>query len=115
MKLKSLLLAFALCLAGSTLASAKSRTFTIDKQVQCGNLMLPPGTYRLTLRSDTAEITDLNHFAEKDAVKVAATRSRGDQKFDHTAVLTDETNGNYRVTEIDLGHSTTAVQFPETQ
>jgi len=111
MKLKSLLLAGALCFGGSAFLSAKTRTFTIDKPVMIGNYNVPPGTYRMRMHGNTAEITDLNHFADKKPVQVSATPSKGDQRFTKTVVQTTGDGDNMRVTEIDFSHSREAVQF----
>jgi len=111
MKLKSLLLASALCFGGSAFLGAKTRTFTIDKPVLIGNYTVPPGTYRMRVHGNTAEITDLNHFADKKPVQVSATPSKGDQRFMETVVLTTGDGDNMRVTEIDFSHSREVVQF----
>jgi hypothetical protein len=109
MKFKSLLLAGALCFGGS--AFAFTREFTIDQPVACGSVQLAPGSYRVSVRGNTAEITNLNHFADKKPIALAATRERGGQKFDHTAVLTTNDGSIDRVTEIDLSHSHTTLEF----
>ena len=111
MKLKSLLLASALCFGGSAFLGAKTRTFTIDKPVLIGNYNVPPGTYRMRVHGNTAEITDLNHFADKKPVSVTATPTKGDERFHKTVVQTVGEGDNMRVTEIDFSHSTEAVQF----
>jgi hypothetical protein len=109
MKLKSLLLIGALTFAGS--AFGLTREFTIDKPVACGNVQLAPGTYKVRVRGNTAEIVDLNHFVEKKPIALAATVQRGDQKFDRTAVKTTNDGSIDRATEIDLSHSHTALEF----
>src|SRR5947209_8469373 len=111
MKLKSLLLASALCFGGSAFLGAKTRTFTIDKPVLIGNYNVPPGTYRMRMHRDTAEITDLNHFADKRPVRVSASKTMGDQRFTKTVVQAVGDGDNLRVTEIDFSHSTEAVVF----
>jgi hypothetical protein len=111
MKFKSLLLATILCVSGSAFLGAKTRTFTIDRPVLIGNYSLPAGTYRLTVRGDSAEITDLNHFVDRKPVKVSAKKSMGDQRYKDTLVQTVSDSGNNRVTEIDFSHSREAVQF----
>ena|SRR5215471_7582671 len=109
MKLKSLLLFGSLSLAGS--AFGLTREFTIDKPVVCGNVQLAPGTYAVRVKGDKAEITDMNHFANKKPVALAAVRERGDQKFDKTAVLTTNDGTIDRASEIDLSHSHTSLEF----
>ncbi|HKA01847.1 MAG TPA: hypothetical protein VKE70_35295 [Candidatus Solibacter sp.] len=111
MKLKSLLLAGALCLGGSAFLSARTRIFTIDKPTIVGNYNLPPGTYRMRVHGNTCEITDLNHFADKRPVSVTATRALGDERFHQTIVRAVNEGGVYRASEIDLSHSSTVVQF----
>jgi len=111
MKLRSLLLAGALCLGSSAFLSAKTRVFTIDKPTMIGNYNLPPGTYRMRVSGNTCEITDLNHYAEKKPVSVSATRTNGDERFHQTIVRATDEGGTYRVSEIDLSHSNTVVQF----
>ena len=109
MKLNSLLLIGALSFAGS--AFGLTREFTIDRPVICGNVRLAPGTYAVRVHGDKAEITDMNHFADKKPVAMAAVRERGDRKFDHTAVLTTNDGTIDRATEIDLSHSHTTLEF----
>lgn len=111
MKLKSLLLAGILCLAGNSFLSAKTRIFTIDKPVLVGNYKLPPGTYEMRVKGNTCEITDLNHYADKKPVAVTAVRNTGDERF-HTTIVRAVPEGNmHRVTEVDLSHSSTVVSF----
>jgi hypothetical protein len=109
MKLRSLLLIGALSCAGS--AFGITREFTIDQPVVCGNAQLAPGTYKVTVRGTTARITDLNHFADKKPVALASVRERSDQKFDRTAVKTTNDGSIDKVSEIDLGHSHTSLDF----
>jgi hypothetical protein len=111
MKFKSLILASALCVGGSAFLGAKTRTFTIDKPVLIGNYNVPPGTYRMRMHGNTAEITDLNHFADKKPVSVTASKTMGDQRYTKTVVQTTGDGDNMRVTEIDFSHSREAVQF----
>jgi hypothetical protein len=111
MKLKSLLLASALCFGGSAFLGAKTRTFTIDKPVLIGNYSVPPGSYQMRVKGETVEITDLNHFADKKPVKVNATTTMGDQRSRNTIVQTVNDNGTDRVTQIDLSHSRRVVEF----
>jgi hypothetical protein len=111
MKLKSLILASALCFGSTTFLSAKTRTFTIDKPVMIGNYTVPAGTYRMRVHGSTAEITDMNHFVDRKPVKVTAVTSTGGDKFNKTVVKTVNDGTNDRVTEIDLSHSREMVQF----
>jgi hypothetical protein len=111
MKFKSLVLAGALCVCGSAFLGAKTRTFTIAKPALIGNYQIAPGTYRMRVRGNTAEISDLNHFADKKPVKVSATPTMGDQRYRNTVVQTVSDGDYNRVTEIDLSHSREAVQF----
>ena len=113
MKLKSLLLAGALCLAGNTFMSAKTRVVTIDKPVLIGNYRVPPGTYRMRVTGNTCEITDLNHFADKKPVSVTITRTAGDEWFHNTIMRTVDENGANRATEMDISHSSTVVSFQQ--
>ena len=111
MKLKSLLLAAALCLAGNTFLSAKTRIFTVDKPVLVGNYKLPPGTYRISTHGNTAEITDLNHFADKKPVSVSINTNMGDERFHQTIVRAVQEGDLDRCTEIDFSHSSKVVSF----
>jgi hypothetical protein len=112
MRLKSLVLAGALCLAGSSFLAAKTRTFTIDRPLICGSFKLPPGTYRMRVHGETAEITDLNHFADKRPVSMPIVRQAGDQRFGHMVVLGEnEGDGIYRASEVDMSHTQTVVTF----
>jgi hypothetical protein len=42
---------------------------------------------------------------------LATTREKGDQTFDHTAVMATNEGSVDRVTEIDLSHSHTVLEF----
>ena len=108
---KSLILASALCLGGTTFLGAKTRTFTIDKPVMIGSYNVAPGTYRMRVTGNTAEITELNHFADKKPVEVTASVSKGDEKFSRTVVKAVNDGDTDRVTEIDLSHSHDTVTF----
>jgi hypothetical protein len=109
MKIKSLLLLGAMCFAGSSFAL--TREFTIDRPVECGNVRLSPGSYRVSVRGDKAEITDLNHFADKKPIALATVRERGGSKFDQTAVMTTNDGSIDRVTQINLSHSHSTLEF----
>ena len=111
MKIKSLLLVATMCLAGNSLLTAKTRIFTVAKTVECGNARLAPGTYKMRVHGDKAEITDLNHFADKKPVSVAITTETGDQRFPQTTVQATSEGDVYRVNEIDLSRSSTVVEF----
>jgi hypothetical protein len=51
--------------------------------VLIGHFNVPPGTYRMRM---TAEITDLNYFADKKPVSVTSSKIMGDQR-DRTTVV----------------------------
>ena len=111
MRIKSWLMVGALCLAGSSMAGAVSRVFTIDRPAMCGNVQLTPGTYRVTTHNGRAHITNMNHYADKKPIDLAATFQKEGQRFKRTEVKTD-TGGNMpRVTEIDLSRTHTALMF----
>ena len=113
MKLKSLILLGALCLGGSSFLSAKTRIFTVARPILCGNVQIPPGTYKLiSHRGGSTEIVDLNHFADKRPVSLPGTREMADQRFHTTQVLASPEGSYERVSEIDLSHSSTRVDFP---
>jgi hypothetical protein len=113
MKLKSLILLGALCLGGSSFLAAKTRIFTVSRPIMCGNVQIPPGTYKLIAHSDgSTEIVDLNHFADKRPVSLPGTRNMADERFHKTTVLATPEGDYQRVSEIDLSHSSTKVDFP---
>jgi hypothetical protein len=111
MKLKSFLLAGLLCCAGNSFLGAKTRIFTVDKPVLVGNYKLAPGTYRMRVKGDTCEITDLNHYGEPKPIKVTARTTKGDERFRETVVRAENDGDVDRATQIELRHSRELVSF----
>jgi hypothetical protein len=65
----------------------------------------------MRVHGNTAEITDLNHFADKKPVRVTASVSTGDERYRRTVVKAVNEGDADRVTEINLSHSRDTVIF----
>jgi len=98
----------ALTLASLSLASAKSYDIVLTEASKAGNVQLSAGEYRLKLEGSNAIFTNMdNNKRFTVPVKVQTT----EKKFDETAVDTTKSNGAATVESIELGGSTTKLDF----
>ncbi len=108
MKIKSLVLAGALCLASVSFLSAKSYDFSIGTAATVGNVQLPAGEYRVKVDGDQATFTEAkDHKTFTAPVKLETVP----QKFDQTAVVSTKQDGADRIEAIELGGSNTKLEF----
>ena len=73
-----------------------------------GNTELKAGEYRLKVEGTQAVFTDAKDFK---STRVPAKIENGARKFDQTTVESTSQNGMENIQEIDLGGSTTRVEF----
>jgi hypothetical protein len=110
MKLRSLLLTGALALSSISLLSAKSYDIILSSPAQAGSLHLAAGEYTVKVQGTNAVFTKVDSGKKVTApVKVEKTG----KKFDYTAVESTNVNGTEQVKGIELGGSTTLLQFTE--
>lgn len=104
----SLFIAGALTLASLSVASAKSFDVVLSQRAMAGNTELKAGEYRLKVEGSQAVFTDARDFR---STTVPVKIENGARKFDRTAVETTNENGMENIHEIDLGGSTTRLEF----
>lgn len=110
MKWKSLLLTGAFALSSAAVLSAKSYDIVLDSPSQAGQVQLSKGEYRVKLQGSNAVFTNIDtgkKFTAPVKVENAA------KKFDETAVEAVTQNGTAHIKSIDLGGSTTQLEFAD--
>lgn len=110
MTTKSLLFAGTLALASLTTAEAKTYDITLDAAAQAGSVQLPAGEYKVKLEGTNAVFTDMKTSKDYTAPVKVENMAR---KFNQTAVETTNQGGTPRIEAIDLGGSTTKLEFGE--
>jgi hypothetical protein len=108
MNVKSLIIASALTLASFGIVSAKSYDFVLTAPAMAGSNQLKPGQYRVKVEGTQATFTDEN-TSKSFTVPVKVGQST--TKFDHTAVQSTSSNGVDSIQSIELGGSTTKLEF----
>jgi hypothetical protein len=110
MTIKSILMVGALCLSAVTVVNAKTYAFHLSTPSMAGTVKLPAGDYKMKVDGTNAVLTQVdNDKTYTTAVKVDA----GKKKFEQTTVVTDNTNGAAHITAIEIGGSTTKLEFGE--
>lgn len=106
---KSFILVGALAL-GSFLASAKTYDIALSAPAVAGNVQLAAGEYHVKVVGNTATFVNQDTFKSYTApVKV----EQAPKKFDLTAVDTANQDGTDHIQSIELGGSTTKLEFGE--
>ena len=103
-----LLLVGALALASLSLASAKSYDITLTQAAKGGSVQLAAGQYRLKVEGSNAVFTNVDN---NKSVTVPVKVESAEKKFDQTAIDTKDANGSPTVEAIELGGSTTKLEF----
>ena len=110
MTMKSLLTVGALTLASLSIASAKSYDIMLDGPTKVGNTELKAGQYKVKVEGSQVVFMD----AQSAKTWTAPVKTQtSDRKFDRTTVQTTNQSGSDSLREIDLGGSTTRLQFGE--
>jgi hypothetical protein len=96
--------------AAMSLAGAKLKSYdlTFDQPAMVGNVKLPAGHYSVKVDATTI------HFKNLDTGKIADVNGKlgtVPQKFESTGSVSNEQNGTLNVKEIDLGGTTTKIEF----
>jgi hypothetical protein len=92
---------------GLSVAGAKSYDVTLPQAAKAGSADLKPGKYSVVVDGSKIRFTDsVGKTTEADATVATAPK-----KFAVTQVDTTQVNGTNTIKEIDLGGSTTKLQF----
>jgi hypothetical protein len=106
---KSLVLTGAVALF-SLIASAKSYEIALSNPAMAGNVQLQAGEYNVTVKGNVATFTNQDTFKSFTApVKI----EQAPQKFGQTAVDTAKQDGADHIQAIELGGSSTKLEFGE--
>ena len=99
----------AFTLFGLSIAGAKSYEITLSNAAKAGNLQLEPGAYKVALEGPT-KVRFISVKTGKEFETTAKVET-ADRKFSETAVETTRVDGSDKIQEIDLGGTTTRVEF----
>jgi lipopolysaccharide export system protein LptA len=94
--------------AALSIAGAKSYDLTFDQPAMVGNVKLAAGHYSLKVDATTVHFKNLDTGKTIDATGKMGTAA---QKFDSTSSTSNADNGTLKVKEIDLGGTTTKIEF----
>lgn len=106
---RSLLIFAALTFSTIGIASAKSYSVTLTSPTRVGSTELKPGAYEVKVAGTEAVFTN----EDGKSFKVPVTIGQNEKKFDNTAVEAAPKDGKDTLQEIDLGGSTTKLQFAQ--
>ncbi|HEY1220878.1 MAG TPA: hypothetical protein VGF03_18190 [Bryobacteraceae bacterium] len=90
------------------LAGTKSYVVAFDKPEGVGAVQLTPGEYKLTVENGAATFTNVH---TRKSVSAPVKLETAKEKFAQTAVETVMDGKTERVSSIELGGSTTTVEF----
>jgi hypothetical protein len=105
---KSLFLVGFVSACSFVLAGTKSYDVVFDQTAVIGVLQLAPGEYKLKVENGTATFTDVR---TSKSVSAPVKLETGTQKFAHTAIDVVVAGKTEHVASIQLGGSTTTVEF----
>lgn len=105
---KSLFLVAFVSVCSLALAGTKSYAVVFDHPAAVGTVQLAPGEYKLTVESSTATFTDVR---TKKSVSAPVKVETANRKFAGTAVDAVTEGKTERVLAIQLGGSTTKLEF----
>ena len=106
--LRNCLLLAVLTLSSIGIASAKSNEIILTHKTMVGTTELRPGTYRVNLEGGNAVFT--RKYTSK-SYSAPATVTDNDRAFGKVVVHTSKEGKVLRLNEVDLGGSTTRLQF----
>lgn len=110
MEMKSVFIIGALALASLNVASAKTYDITLGAPTRVGNAELKAGQYKVRVDGSQVVFTNAQNaklFTVQVKIENNATR------FEQTTIHSDSRNGTDSLREIDLGGSTTKLEFGE--
>src|SRR5262245_33630603 len=104
---KSFVLGVVLSISTLCFAGQKSFTIVLDEETAVGSLKLTPGEYKVKVDGANAVFTNSKFKSVTTPVKVET----GDKKFKETAVDTIDSGSGRAVTAIQVGGTTTKLDF----
>ena len=104
---KSLFLIGVLTLASLAFAGTKKYDISLTTSAKVGSVTLAKGTYKFQLEGDKATFTDANNKSVTVPVKLETSP----MKFSATSVEASTKAGEETIEAIDLGGTTTKVEF----
>ena len=104
---KSLFALAVLSLATFAFAGTKKYDISLTTPTKAGSVELAPGNYKVQVKGDQATFTDSKNKSVSVPVKVETAKA----KFNATAVESSEKSGQQIIEAIDLGGTTTKVEF----
>jgi hypothetical protein len=104
---KSLVLGVVLSLSTLCFAGQKSFSIILDKVTNVGSIKLAPGEYKVKVDGTNAVFTNSKYQSVSTGVKVET----ADKKFKETAVDTVKSGSGETVTAIQVGGTTTKLDF----
>ena len=113
MNLKSLILTGALAVASLSIVSAKSYDIVLSGPTKVANVQLKAGEYRLKLDGNNAIFTEVE--SGKSFTAPAKIDAPSASKFQETAVDTDKKADMDHISAIELGGTTTKIEFSESE
>jgi hypothetical protein len=105
---RSLLLLGVLAVSILSIASAKSYTVAFTSSVVVGTAQLPAGEYSLKVDGSNAVFTNVD---SNKSVTTPVKIDTADKRFDVTSVETVQQGNATRIEDIQLGGSTTTLDF----
>jgi hypothetical protein len=97
-----------LYLAAATVGSARSWDIVVDYTAKAGHMTLPAGDYTVKFDKDQAEFIAENSGKKFEVPVKTVTVPR---KFENTAVVATENDGKELIESIELGGTTTELEF----
>ncbi len=108
MTAKSFLIVGAMGLMSMGIASAKSYDVVLSSPAKAGNTELKAGEYKLKVEGSQAVFTDVE---TSKSLSAPAKVENGNKKFEQTVVETSTGSGMDQLNAIELGGSTTKLEF----
>ncbi len=108
MRIRSLLWTAALAISSFTAANAKSYDIMLSEKSMAGPVELKAGEYKVKVEGSNAIFTSMD---SNRSFTVPVKIEEGTEKFDQTAVQSQNTGAEPRLTTIELGGSHTKLQF----
>jgi hypothetical protein len=113
MNFKSLILTGVLAVASLSIASAKSYDIVLSGPTKVANVQLKAGEYTLKLDGNNAIFTDVE--SGKQFTAAAKIDAPATAKYHETAVDTDKKSDMDHISAIELGGTTTRIEFSESE
>jgi hypothetical protein len=99
---------FAIALAALSVAGAKSYELSFDQPAMAGSVEVPRGHYSVSVDASTVRFKDLG---TGKSISAPAKVEKVEKKFDATSTTLSGQNGKQLIKEIDLGGTTTKLEF----